>query len=368
MRAADRIQHSCRDLLVIGIVNIIDTETNGVQIGSTVVLFCQHCLHIGRGKLRHKAVANVAVAAAAVGVVVRNSSKLIGCVSRCAVAHQNDGGGAVGGVGGILEIRLPCFPQAALNVGAAFTGNRGSCQRAVGADCRCIGCICATLFAATAFAAIVGRSRGLNAGRDAAIAEREVMVHTVAVHIDTGVMVQGKQGADLIGAGVQDHTHTVIVAFHQGADGVISSGGHGAQSRIVHGAGDVQHEHGIRGLGALTDHHGIGAQCGQGYKKVILPHAQPGNSREGCCDILAGKHGLVRPDTAGMLRRGHTTRQEGVPPCVHGAGVCHNAALDHIRLYGNSGHYGKHQHDAQQHSDEALRNCVDFHCHFNHSF
>ena len=205
MGAAGGIQHGRRNLLIVRVINIVDTEADGVHVSVDAVLLRQLRLDIGRGKLRHKAVTNVARAAAAVGVVVRNSSKLVGGVSRRAVTHQHDGGGAVGGICGIPEVILPCLPQAALNVGAAAASDRILRVEVISAELdhavflsgrvgifsllrRLV--VVAAASAVTA-AAVAGRSL-LNAGSDliTAAGVDEVMLHTVAVHIDTGVVIQ----------------------------------------------------------------------------------------------------------------------------------------------------------------------------------
>ena len=330
------IQHRLGDLAV---VHTIHAQAKRIEIGGLTVFFGHHRLDTGGGQLGNEAVAVQTGAAPAVFIGIGNIAVIIGNKGGRAIAHENHDGRPAGSIGHRAEL-LPGLPQSPLNIGAAPQLHIG-------------------IYRGTAFGGQAG-----NGGDIVIVLIIRPAAHTVpappdvlpdaAAVLNAGVPAQRQQYMGIIG--IQHNAHPVLrVAAEKRTDGIVCRGNHSIQLGVLHGAGNIQHEYGIRRVGAFARNRTVGRQSGQGHQKVILLQSNPG-AAEG---IRVRKNGLIRPDTAGKLRGHVRVAEEGLPG-IHCTLVCRFVQLrgGNCRRAPHGRQHGQYKHSAQQHRQDPLRAAV----------
>ena len=161
---------------------------------------------------------------------------------------------------------------------------------------------------------------------------------------------------DTITAPALDKAINEDIGFLPGNDALCTQ--HGS---LGHGAGDIQHEHGVGGLGAAADNDGIGAHGRQGNQEVAVRRLQVIGEFTGCGGL--GKYGLVRPDAAGMSGGNILGIKEALP-IIHSAGIRNGGVRRGACREAQGRQEGYDHHNAQQHCDQPLGETVPS-CHFS---
>ena len=184
-----------------------------------------------------------------------------------------------------------------------------------------------------------------------------IIFYIVAVSVGR-IAVQGHEDNGPTFTGIHHNAHPVVpVLGIQGLDGVVGGNGQVVNGiGPVHGAGHIQHQHGVGGDGGIAHDLRVGGQGRQGHQEVILPQFHRGGELGG--DL--GQYRLVGPDGTGILRTVKRvavsvgTQAEISLPAVQGAGVGDHGAAELGRIRDNGKgcrrNHGK-QHD--QHQDQA---------------
>ena len=211
MLAASWIQHS---LGHIAVGNIINAQTQGIQVCISAVFGSDLLLDISSRQACHKAVTGSRAVAGTVIGFAGNIAELIGCEGRCAVTHQHHNRGAVVVNSHILE-QAQSFPQTALDVSTA-----------TGAD----GFVHILAFAVFDVSGRAKPTAAYTTGADLAGVALNVL--RIATVCNRGVMIQRKQN---MGVGrIQHDTHPVLfVTGQQVMNGIVGGCHHSIQLGVA---------------------------------------------------------------------------------------------------------------------------------------